>query len=78
MVNPIRQFTRPQGLPYNSLTEDSRVPDTFGKIAGFIALDVTPISQFPSFKDTGYLPSDLCSAIQSGIQASVIDPSSGQ
>lgn len=44
VINPIRQFTLPKGLPTKSFTQDSRVTNTFGHISGFIVSGIVSLN----------------------------------
>ncbi|KAG8923603.1 hypothetical protein FRC01_012562 [Tulasnella sp. 417] len=78
VINPVRQFTLPKGLPSNFLLQDSRDTVTFGHINGFIALNVTLISELSPGSDGWYYPDEMCNNIAGGIRASVRNPLSGE
>ncbi|KIO21831.1 hypothetical protein M407DRAFT_28599 [Tulasnella calospora MUT 4182] len=77
VINPVRQFTLPKGLPTNFLLQDSRETVTYGHINGFIALDVVSFSQLPSVNGWGY-SDEICNSIAGGIRASFSNPLSNE
>ncbi|KAG8915147.1 hypothetical protein FRC00_007310 [Tulasnella sp. 408] len=79
VINPVRQFTKPKGLPTRSLLQDSHAMTTYGNITGFIVLDVVPVPQATTFvTDDGKYSQEMEAAILAGITANVMNSSTNE
>ncbi|KAG8973499.1 hypothetical protein FRB90_009922, partial [Tulasnella sp. 427] len=79
VINPIHQFSLPKGLPSKYLTQDLSAVDTYGRVSGFIAIDVMPANQFLSEFTSNTSPAfkAVCQVIQSGLRVAYGSPITG-